>query len=153
MRGHDGHDDLANPGFVHALEQLEELDLPRRRQGRFRLVEDEYALPLASLIEEPQKTLAVRMRKKIQRLRAGIERGCVEVTRHGKEAFGAEEPAIGDLRQPGRAQRLGQRTAHRFQGGMIDRPITLAAARFIVSGKCRNSFEQRRFPGAVFTDE
>src|SRR5580704_13933655 len=69
-----GHDDLANPGFVHALEQLEELDLPRRRQRRFRLIEDEYALPLAAFIEETQKTLAVRMRKKIRRLRAGIER-------------------------------------------------------------------------------
>jgi hypothetical protein len=49
---------------------------------------------------------------------------------------------------------MGQRTAHYFQGArMIDRPITLAAARFIVSGKRRNAFEQRRFPGAVFTDD
>jgi hypothetical protein len=36
---------------------------------------------------------------------------------------------------------------------MIDRPITLAAARFIVSGKCRNPFEQGRLPGAVFADD
>src|SRR6202035_203476 len=36
---------------------------------------------------------------------------------------------------------------------MIDRPITLAAARFIVSGKCCNPFEQRRLPGAVFADD
>src|SRR5579862_1590287 len=85
-----GHDDLTNPGFVHAPEQLEKLDLPRRRQRRFRLVEDEYALTLAALIEETQETLAMRMGKKIRRLPAGIERGCIEVARHRKEAFGAE---------------------------------------------------------------
>ena len=36
---------------------------------------------------------------------------------------------------------------------MIERPITLAAACFIVAGKDGNALEQGRFSGAVLTDD
>ena len=62
-----GHDDLAIAGVIHPTHQLQEFDLARRRQRGFRFVEDEDALPLATLFEEAQKTLAVRMRAEVRR--------------------------------------------------------------------------------------
>ena len=62
-----GHDDLAIAGVIHPAHQLQELHLARGRQCGFRFVEDEDALPLATLFEEAQKTLAVRMREEVRR--------------------------------------------------------------------------------------
>jgi len=50
-----GHDDLADRGLLHPAQQFQEFDLARRRQRGFRLVEDEDALPLATLLEEAQR--------------------------------------------------------------------------------------------------
>src|SRR5882724_6370519 len=106
-----GHDDLADRGLLHPPQQFQELNLARGRQRRFRLVEDEDALALAALLEEAQKTFAVGMREKVGR-RAGAEVGklfpvdLVEISRDRKEALGAKEPSVGDLRQPARAKRL-----------------------------------------------
>jgi hypothetical protein len=36
---------------------------------------------------------------------------------------------------------------------MVDRHIALAAAGFIIAGKCRDPFEQRRLPRPVLTDD
>ena len=64
MRGHDHLDD---PGLVHPAEELQELDLPRRRQRRLRLVEDEKPLPPAALLEEAEEALAVGVRQVVRR--------------------------------------------------------------------------------------
>jgi len=61
------HDHLAVADIIHPPHQLQELDLARRRQSRFRLVEDEDALALAALVEEAQKAFAVGMREEIRR--------------------------------------------------------------------------------------
>ena len=71
-----------------------------------------------------------------------------------KKALGAEEPAVGDLRQPARAQRLRQLAAHLFQRlRMVDRHVALAAARLVVAGKRGDAFERRRFAGTVLADD
>jgi hypothetical protein len=54
-RGVRRHHDLADAGAVYAAQELQELDLARRRQRGFRLVEDEDALAPAALLEETQK--------------------------------------------------------------------------------------------------
>ncbi len=78
----------------------------------------------------------------------------VEISRDREEALGAEEPAVGDFRQPARAQRLRKFSARLLDRiGMIDRPIALAAAGFVVAGEHRDALQQRRFPGAVFADD
>src|SRR3977135_1310801 len=106
-----GHDDLAIAGVIHAPHQLQELHLARGRQCGFRFVKDEDALLLTTLLEEAQKTLAVRMREKVRRDTSGnagniFEIALVLVSRNREEALGAKEPSVGDLRQPARAQRL-----------------------------------------------
>src|ERR1700676_979699 len=98
-----GHDDLAIAGVIHPSHQLQKFDLARGRQCRFRFVEDEDALPLATLFEEAQKTLAVRMREKVRRGTRGnagniFEIDLVLVSRNREEALGAKEPSVGDLR-------------------------------------------------------
>ena len=85
---------------------------------------------------------------------SNVRRGLVEIARHREEALGAEEPAVGDLRQPARAQRARKLAAHRLQRvGMIDRHIALAAAGFVIARQRGDAFEQRRFAGAVFADD
>jgi len=142
-----GHDDLANRGLLHPAHQLEEFHLARRRQRRFRFVEDEDALALATLLEEPHKAFAVRMGEEIRRRAASP----VEISRDGEETLGPEEPAVGDLRQPAGTQRFGKLAARDLDRiGMIDRPITLAAAGFVISGQHRDPLQQRRLSGPVF---
>jgi hypothetical protein len=58
-----GHDHLAMACYVHPTQPLEEFELAVRRQRRFRFVEDEDPLLLASLCKEPQETFTVRMRQ------------------------------------------------------------------------------------------
>lgn len=41
-----GHDALADLGLIHAAHELQKFDLTRRKQRRFRLVEDKDALTL-----------------------------------------------------------------------------------------------------------
>src|SRR6266851_1617494 len=105
-----GQDDLAIAGNIHPSHQLQKFDLTRRRQRRFRVVEDEDALLPAALLEESQKTLAVGMREEVRRGAGGNARNIFEidlvlVSRNREEALRAKEPAVGDLRQPARAQR------------------------------------------------
>ena len=140
------HDHLADGRALHRAQQFQKLDLPRWRQCRFRLVENEEALALASLLEEPHEALAVRMRQEVGRGTAGG----VEIARHGEKTFGAEEPAVGDFRQPAGAHRLRQLFA-RFLDRLrvIDRPIAFAAARPVVPRQRGDAFEQGRFSGAV----
>src|SRR3954468_19002318 len=94
------HDDLADAGLVHAAQQLEKVDLTRRRERRLGLVEDEDALAAATLVEEAQKALAMRVGEEIRRRRSAwiVKRRLIEIAGDRKEAFGTEEPAIGDLR-------------------------------------------------------
>jgi hypothetical protein len=54
-----GHDDLADPGVIHAPQKLQKLNLPRRRQRRLWFVENKNALILATLFKKSQKPLAV----------------------------------------------------------------------------------------------
>src|ERR1700730_6599123 len=100
-----GHDDLAILGDIHPPQQLQEFDLARRRQRRFRFVEDEDALTLAALLEKAQESLAVGMREEVRRRALGNVRNffqvdLVQVSRNREEALSAEEPTVGDLGQP-----------------------------------------------------
>ena len=73
-----GHDDLAMADVFHLPHQFQQFDLARGRQGGFRFVEDEDALPLAAFVEEAQKTLAVGMGEKVRR-RAAASRFAVDL--------------------------------------------------------------------------
>src|SRR3984885_6002307 len=108
-----GHHDLADRGLLHPPHQFQELHLARRRQRRFRFVENENALPLATLLEEAQKALAVRMREEVWPSRANVVRGLVEISGDRKETFGPEEPAVGNLRQPACTKRARKFSTHR----------------------------------------
>ena len=126
----------------------------------FGLVENEDALALAALLEEPQEAFAVGVGEKVGRRRAAlrvavvVERDLVQVARHREEAFGSKEPAIGDLRQPARAQCLRQPPAHGLDGGgVIDRHVALAAAGFVVAGERGDPFQERRLAGAVLAHD
>src|ERR1019366_7424069 len=103
-----GHDDLAILRMIHPPHQFQKFDLARWRQRRFRLVEDEDALPLATLFEEAQKALAMRMGEEVWRRTAaeGFASHFVEISGDRKETLGPEEPPIGDFGEPARAQRL-----------------------------------------------
>ena len=82
-----GHDHLAILGSIHATHQLKEFDLARRRQRRFRLIEDVDALVLAALLKKTQEALAVRMRAQ-----ANVTRRVI--AREGGRSSIAEEPMI-----------------------------------------------------------
>ena len=126
----------------------------RRRQRRFRLVENEDALPLAAFLEEPQKALAVGMREEVRRRLACITCRTVEISCDGEETLGPEEPTVGDLGQPARAQRRRQLAAHgldRFR--VIHRLVALAAASFVISGQHGDALEQGRFAHTVLADD
>src|SRR5258707_13703665 len=97
-----GHHDLANRGLLHAPQQFQKLHLARRRQRGFRFVEDEDALFLAALFEEPQEAFAVRMRKEVGIRAANF----VEISCDRKETLCPEDPALGDLWKPARTQCL-----------------------------------------------
>ena len=108
-----GHHDLADRGLLHPLHQFQKFKLARRRQRRFRLVEDEDALAFATVFEELQKALAMRVREIVRRntwRHAGDHFGIdlVLVSRDREKTLGAEEPAVVDLRQPAGAKRLRQ---------------------------------------------
>src|SRR5689334_2027509 len=142
------HDHLAMTGLVHSLKQLQELHLPQRRQRRLRLIKYVDALPLAALLEETQKTLAVRIRQKIR-----IGSNSVEISRHRKESLGTEEPALGDLGQPTCAKRLRQLASHHFKGRrVVDRPVALAAAGLVVTCECGDALKQGRLSCAVLAN-
>lgn len=129
-------------------------DLARRRQRRFRLVEDENALALAALLEEAQESFAVGMRQEIGADLPGITCGLVEISRHREKTLGAKKPAIRDFRQPACAQRPGELATHllpRF--GVIDRHVTLPATGVVVAGERCDPFEDRRLPGAILSDD
>lgn len=72
-----------------------------------RLVEDEDALPLATFLEEAQKTFAVRVGQEVGRRRTEriVQGGPIEISRNREKTLGAKEPAVGDLRQPACPQR------------------------------------------------
>src|SRR5438105_2528417 len=58
-----------------------------------------------------------------------------EVARDREEALRPEEPAVGDFRQPGRLQRLGQEAAGGFdRERMISGHVALAAPGLVVAG-------------------
>ena len=97
-----GQDDLAIAGNIHTSHQLQKFDLARRRQRRFRFVEDKNALLPAAFFEESQKTLAVGMREEVRRGTGGnagniFEIDLVLVSRNREKALGAKEPSVGDL--------------------------------------------------------
>ena len=117
----------------------------------FRFVKNKDALAPAALLEEPQKAFAVRMREEIRRGGADIKGRGIEVARDRKETFRAKEPATGDFRQPGGAQRARELSPHRLERArMIDGPIALPPASLVIACQCRNAFQQRRFSSAVF---
>src|SRR5258707_3048917 len=94
------------------------------------------------------------MREEVWRRTATIPSGLVEISGDRKEALGAEEPAVGYFRQPACAQRLRKFSAHHLERvGMVDGPISLAAAGFVISGKHGDTLKQGRLAGAVFTDD
>src|SRR5216684_4240307 len=97
--------------MIHPAHQLQEFDLTRRRQRRFRFVEDEDALLPAALFEESQKTLAVGMREEVRRGAGGnagniFEIDLVLIPRNREEALRAKEPAVGNFWQPACAKRF-----------------------------------------------
>src|SRR5712671_7900975 len=101
-----GHDDLTDRGLLHSPHQLQKFHLARWRQRRFRFVENEDALLLATLLEKPQKAFAMGMREEVWPALANFARRIVEISCDRKETLCPEEPALGDLRQPARAQCL-----------------------------------------------
>src|SRR5258707_8392658 len=101
-----GHHDLANRGLLHAPHQFQKFHLARRRQRRFRFVEDEDALPLAALFEEAQEAFAMGMAEEVWPAHANIARRIIEISCDRKETLCPEEPTVGNLRQPARTQRL-----------------------------------------------
>ena len=52
------------------------------------------ALALAALLEEAQKTFAVRMEKIRRRAAEGLARSLVKIARDREDAFGPEEPSL-----------------------------------------------------------
>jgi aspartyl aminopeptidase len=95
--------------LLHPLHQFQKFDLARRRQRRFRLVEDENALPLVALLKEAQKAFAVGMGEEVRRGAGGnagniFEVDLILVSSNRKEALGAKEPSVANLRQPTRAK-------------------------------------------------
>src|SRR5262249_50074807 len=94
------------------------------------------------------------VREEIGSNRAAFARGLVEIARYREKTLSPEEPAIGDLRQPARAQRVRELSAHLLHRiGMIDRHVALATTGFVVAGKHRDAFEQRRFADAVLAHD
>ena len=126
--------------------------------AEFRFVEDEDALPLATLLEEAQITFAVRVGEEIRRCSArnarnGFRIDPIQVSRDREKTLRPEEPAVGDLWQPTGAQRLGELATHRLDRvGVIDRPISLAATGLVESDQPGDPFQQGRFAGAVLAD-
>src|ERR1700731_2323009 len=102
-----GHHNLANRRRLHPPHQFQELDLARGRQRRFRFVEDENALTLATLLKEAQKAFAVGMREEVWRgPPPRPPRGLIEISGDREKTLGPEEPPVGDLRQPACTKRL-----------------------------------------------
>ena len=125
-----------------------------RRQRGLRFVENEDALAAATLLKKAEKSFAVRVREKVGRRRVYIKSRSIQIARHGEKAFCTEEPTVGDLGKPRGAECLGERAAHYLDGiRVIDGPIALTAAGFVISGQHRNPFEQRRFPRPVFSND
>ena len=78
----------------------------------------------------------------------------VEVARDGEEALGAEEPAVGQLRQPCGAKRIGEPAAvGRQRAVVLGRPVALAATGTVIAGERGDRLEQRRLPRAVLADD
>ena len=149
-----GHDHLADAGLVHAAQQLQELELAGRRQRRFRLVEDEEALPPAALLEEAQEAFAVRMGQEVgRRPPSDSLRRLVEIARDGEEALGAEEPAL--VIFGSQLARSASASAPPIASSAPNgRPAgSPAAARLVVAGERGDAFEQRRFARAVLADD
>jgi hypothetical protein len=85
---------------------------------------------------------------------AGVARSLIEISGNREEALGAEEPALPDLRQPTRPQRVGHCPAPLFEGpGMVDRAIPRATPALVEAGEHGDTFEQRRVPRAVLADD
>src|SRR5690349_20606191 len=97
----------------------------------------------------------MRVRKEIRRRAAHrLLRRLVEIACDAEEALGAEEPAIGEARQPGGAERLAERGAARLERPrVVERHVALAATGLIEAGKGRDAFEDGRFAGAVLSDD
>src|ERR1700753_407493 len=102
------HDHLSDPGLMYPSQYLEKFDLARWREGGFRLVQNIKSLPVQSLVEETQKPFAVRMGQEIGTDCIGFKRGKIEIARHREEAFRPEKPSVGDFRQPGAPEGVGQ---------------------------------------------
>src|ERR1700730_16456322 len=94
------------------------------------------------------------MRKEVRATLPDVQRGLIEIPSDRKETLGPEEPAVRYLRQPARAKRARKLAAHHLDRiGMIDRPVALAAAGFVISGEYGDPFQQSGFAGPVFTDD
>jgi hypothetical protein len=84
----------------------------------------------------------------------GFQCGLIQIARYREKAFGAEKPAVGDLRQPARTQRLRQPPAHGLDCiRAIDGTIAFATAGIVISGKRYDSLKQGRFAGAVLAND
>src|SRR5579862_9918417 len=106
-------------------------------------------------LKEAKKAFAMGVREEVRRRWSEgiVKRRLYQISRHREKALRTKEPAIGDLRQPARAQRLRQPAAHHLDCiSMINRPVSLAAAGLIVAGKRRDPLQQRRFARAVLAD-
>src|SRR6185437_9983068 len=112
------------------------------------------ALALAALLEEAQKTFAVRIGEEVRRSSPSALPHLIEISGDREKTLGAEEPAVGDLGQPTGAQRLGEFAAHCLDRiGVIDRHISLAAASLVESDQPGDPLQQGGFAGAVLADD
>src|SRR5215467_10441191 len=103
---------------------------------------------MPTLLHEAQEVLPVRMRRT---LRPACRRHFERSARQREEAFRAEEPAVCDLRQPGRAQRVREPIAN--LPGRCGHDRAAGAAGVVIAGERRDAFEDRRLADVVLADE
>jgi hypothetical protein len=116
---------------------------------RFGLVEQEDARAAATLLEEAQKALPMRIG---QEIRAASH--FLQIARDLEKAFGPEEPTLADLGQPAGAQRLGDGGAAAFpRTAVVHCAVAGAAAGLVEAGQYCNRLQQRRLADAIFAGD
>ena len=116
-----GHDDLSAGLGCDAGQEAQEVELAAGGEGAFGLVEEIEALLGPALGEGAGEALAVAVGEDVGGDLAGVKGGLIDIAGDGEEGLGAEEPALGDLGQPGGAEGIGQGGAAFVQRpGVVD---------------------------------
>ncbi len=145
-----GRDDkLRDPRCGQLMKDAEKRQLPLRRQGGFRFVEEIETI-FESVLEQRQEGFAMRLQ--VERLAAiGRERaaGRLEICREVEEGLGAKEEARRGALTPVEPERATERVSvYALAELMIPIPALRAEA-----NTPRQRLEERRLPGTVLADE